>query len=243
MDFGRPGLRETLAALRDAGIDTVGAGRDRDAATAPAVLDPAPGRLIVLAYGARDAGVPRGWAAGPDRSGLAYLDQVDEARADAVAEVARSARRPGDRVLVSLHWGGNWGYEVPPAHRAFARRLIDAGGADVVFGHSSHHPKGIEVHRGRLILYGAGDLLNDYEGIGGHEPYRPELTLLYLPTLAADGRLAELRMVPMRIRRLRLERARGEAAAWLAATLDRVSRPFGSAVARTDDDTLRLVPV
>jgi poly-gamma-glutamate synthesis protein (capsule biosynthesis protein) len=242
MDFGRPGLRETLAVLRDAGIGTVGAGPDRDAATAPAVLDPPPGRLIVLAYGAWDAGVPRGWAAGASRSGLAYLDDVDAARADAVAEVARAVRRTGDRVIVSLHWGGNWGYEVPPGHRAFAHRLIEAGGADVVFGHSSHHPKGIEVHRDRLILYGAGDLLNDYEGIGGHESYRPELSLLYLPTLGPDGRLAELRMVPMRIRRLRLERARGEAVAWLAATLDRVSRPFGTGVARTDDDALRLVP-
>jgi poly-gamma-glutamate synthesis protein (capsule biosynthesis protein) len=36
---------------------------------------------------------------------------------------------------------------------------------DVVHGHSSHHCKGAEVYRGRLVLYGCGDLISDYEGI------------------------------------------------------------------------------
>ena len=241
MDFGRAGLRETLATLHDAGIATAGAGLDRRAATAPAALDLAPGRLLVASYGARDAGVPPAWAAERARAGLAYLGELDEDRAERVAEAVRAGRRPGDRIVVSLHWGGNWGYEVPREHRAFARRLIDAGGADVVFGHSSHHPTGIEMHDGRLIVYGAGDLLNDYEGISGHEAYRPDLSLMYLPTLAPDGRLAELRMIPMRIRRLRLERARGEDAAWLASALDRASAPLGPRVERTGDDELRLV--
>lgn len=40
-----------------------------------------------------------------------------------------------------------------------------AAGVDVVHGHSSHHAKGAEVYRGKLILYGAGDLISDYEGI------------------------------------------------------------------------------
>jgi len=240
MDFGRPGLRETLTALHDAGIVTAGAGLDRRAATTPAALDLAPGRLWVAAYGARDAGVPPAWAAGSDRSGLAYLERPDAGEAERIAEAVRDVRHPGDRVVISVHWGGNWGYDVPPEHRTFARRLIDAGSADVVFGHSSHHPKGLEVHDGRLIVYGAGDLLNDYEGIAGHEAYRPDLSLLYLPTLAPDGRLDELRMVPMRIRRLRLERARGDDVRWLAATLDRVGRPLGSGVQRTADDELHL---
>ena len=57
---------------------------------------------------------------------------------------------------------------------AFAHRLVDAG-ADVVHGHSSHHPRPLEVYGGRLVLHGCGDLVNDYEGIEGHEelPRRP----------------------------------------------------------------------
>ena len=50
----------------------------------------------------------------------------------------------GDVVVVSIHWGGNWGYEISKAQCEFARTLIDLG-VDIVHGHSSHHVKGIEV--------------------------------------------------------------------------------------------------
>jgi len=46
---------------------------------------------------------------------------------------------------------------------------------DIVHGHSSHHVKGIEVHRGKLILYGCGDFIDDYEGIKGYEAFRDDL--------------------------------------------------------------------
>jgi poly-gamma-glutamate synthesis protein (capsule biosynthesis protein) len=108
--------------------------------------------------------------------------------------------------------------------RGFARRLIDAGAADLVHGHSAHHPGAIELYRGRLILYACGDLINDYEGIGGHESFRPGLGLMYFPTLEATGRLAELVLVPMRMRDFRLNRASEDDADWLAATLREASR-------------------
>jgi hypothetical protein len=64
-------------------------------------------------------------------------------------------------------------------------------------GHSSHHPRPIEVYQGRLILYGCGDLINDYEGISGYEKYRDDLRLMYLASVDANGALVGLRMVPM----------------------------------------------
>ena len=74
----------------------------------------------------------------------------------------------------------------------FAHRLID-GGVDLVHGHSSHHPRPIEVYRKKLILYGCGDLVDDYEGIGSHRGYRDDLRLLYLPRLdPVSGELVEL---------------------------------------------------
>jgi hypothetical protein len=54
------------------------------------------------------------------------------------------------------------GSPLPPPH--CPPRPAPAG-ADVVHGHSSHHAKGAELYRGRLIMYGAGDLVSDYEGI------------------------------------------------------------------------------
>jgi poly-gamma-glutamate synthesis protein (capsule biosynthesis protein) len=140
-----------------------------------------------------------------------------------MAAAIAAYRRPRDVIVVSVHWGANWGYEIPREQRDFARALIDSGFVDVVHGHSSHHAKGIEVYRERLILYGCGDFLNDYEGIDGYEHYRSDLASMYFPTVDAAGRLLTLRIVPLRIRKLRLERATRADAAWLKATLDRES--------------------
>ncbi len=232
MDWGRPGLRETLAALEAAGLGAPGAGEDAEAAAAPAVLETGRGRVLVFSYGLPTAGVPPGWEATAEASGVNYLPEPGEAEAERAIGQVEAHREAGDRVVVSIHWGGNWGYDVPAAQRRFAHRLIDAGAADVIHGHSSHHPKGIEVYRERPILYGAGDFLNDYEGIGGREEYRGELTLMYFPTLGPDGALAGLRMTPLRIRRFRLERASDGETEWLAGVLDEHSRPFGTRVVR-----------
>ena len=231
LDWGRQGLLDTLAHLRAAGIATAGAGRDLEEAEAPAILPIPRGRLLLFAFGHGSAGVPADWAAGPGSPGVARLPDLSAATLEAVAARIAAARRPGDRVVVSLHWGSNWGFEVPESHRRFARGLIDRAGADVVFGHSSHHPRPFEIHAGRPILYGAGDLLNDYEGIGGYEEFRPELVLAHLLTLEAEsGRLVRFEAVPLRIRHFRLERATAEEAGWLARTLDRESRRLGTAV-------------
>ena len=157
-------------------------------------------------------------------------DPAREAVSTIAADVARG-RESGELALVSLHWGGNWGYAIPDAHRVFAHRLIDEAGVDLVWGHSSHHALGIEVYRGRLILYGCGDLINDYEGITGHEVFRDDLALLYFPTLcAADGRLERLVMVPLQRRHFRLNRAPSDEAEWLCRMLNREGRPLGTRV-------------
>ena len=236
MDWGRAGLEETLASLRRRGLRTAGAGADAEAARTPAVVETDAGRILVFSYGVPSAGVPAAWAATATGSGVNLLPSVGADAADEVVRTVEAHREDGDRVVVSIHWGGNWGYDVPSRQRRFAHRLIDAGAADVVHGHSSHHPKGIEVHRDRPILYGAGDFLNDYEGIGGRDEYRSELTLMYFPTLGASGALRELRMTPMRVRRFRLERASASEAGWLRRTLDRHSRPLGTRVELDGDE-------
>ncbi|MEU5977014.1 CapA family protein [Streptomyces sp. NPDC047315] len=239
LDFGRQGLVDTLEALdslASAGVRRAGAGRDAAEAWAPAVV-PLPGgrRLLVFACGTASSGVPGDWAAGVHRSGVARVDESLDPAGPAAA--LRAAKRPGDLAVVSVHWGGNWGYGVTGAEQRFAHALVDAG-ASVVHGHSSHHPRPLEAYRGALVLYGCGDLVNDYEGISGHEEYRDDLRLLYLVSLAADGAFHEVRMVALRARRLRLEHAPDEDAAWLQRTVARVSGRFGVQVVRERDGTL-----
>ncbi|HEY4998565.1 MAG TPA: CapA family protein, partial [Usitatibacter sp.] len=127
MDWGRRGLTQTLQSLRAAGIRTAGAGENADEAAAPAAIGLAGGaRVLVFAYAMASSGVPAQWAAGPARSGVNFLDGLSER---SVARVARAiARHKGDRdiAVLSIHWGGNWGYEITPSERAFAHMLVDA---------------------------------------------------------------------------------------------------------------------
>ncbi|MFR9802348.1 CapA family protein [Pseudonocardia sp. RS010] len=231
LDFGTEGLRETLDVLAAAGLRTAGAGRDATEAWRPAVVPLTGGRrLVVLSVAHTSSGVPPGWAATATRPGVALVaDDVDRSVDEVVASLA-AVHTPDDIAVVSVHRGSNWGYEVGAEQRRFAHGLVDAG-VDLVHGHSSHHPRPVEVHRGRLVLHGCGDLVDDYEGVSGYEEYRADLRLAYLATLdPTTGALRRLRMVPLRSRRLRLQRASAEDAEWLAATLDRAGRPYGSRV-------------
>ncbi|MFH0519348.1 CapA family protein [Streptomyces sp. M41] len=238
-DFGRAGLEETLDVLHAAGLRTAGAGRSAEEAYAPAALPlPHGGRVLVFALGFRNSGIPPGWASTADLPGVAYAPELSPATAAAAVRHIRQVKRPGDLVVVSVHWGSNWGHAVPRDQRRFAHALVD-GGADLVHGHSSHHPRPVELYRDRLILHGCGDFIDDYEGIPGYEEYRDDLRLAHLVTLAADtGELTDLRMLPLLARRMRLEPAPPEDRAWLHATLDRIA--YGTRLALTADGTLTL---
>jgi poly-gamma-glutamate capsule biosynthesis protein CapA/YwtB (metallophosphatase superfamily) len=244
LDFGPAGLLETCDTLSDAGIQAVGAGKDAAEAGRPAVVGSADvARVVVLSVGADSSGIPASWAAAPDRPGVNLLPDLEEATAGRIADQVRATKNPGDITVVSIHWGSNWGYEVSRDQVRFAHWLIEYG-VDVVHGHSSHHPRPLEVYRGKLILYGCGDLIDDYEGISGFDDYRDDLRLLYLPTLAVgSGELAGLRMVPMQARRMRLCPPSSTDRAWLREVLDRISRPFHSRVAIDDAGLLTLSPL
>src|SRR5439155_9848588 len=96
-----------------------------------------------------------------------------------VAKNIKQHRKPGDIVIFSIHWGSNWGYDIPEEFEFFAHSLIDEANVDVVFGHSSHHFRPMEIYHNKPIFYGCGDFINDYEGISGYEEYHSNLTLMY----------------------------------------------------------------
>jgi poly-gamma-glutamate synthesis protein (capsule biosynthesis protein) len=243
LDWSYPGLTQTLATLREAGLSTAGAGSDLVSATRASVIEnPGGARVLVVAVGMGSSGIPFSWAAAEDRPGVAYVDSPSDRAADSVVERVATVAKPGDLVVSSIHWGPNWGYEVPRSHRRFAHRLVDSGRVHIVHGHSSHHPLGIEVYRGRPILYGCGDLINDYEGIEGYEEFHPDLGILYLASMdSVAGTLSGLQLVPMRMRRFSLERAPSDDVMWLEETLDRESRPWGTHVEVTGDSRLRVI--
>ncbi|MGP3790908.1 CapA family protein [Pseudomonas sp. B392_1p] len=241
LDWSETGLADTLHHLGIQGLRHAGAGRDLRSAEAPAILAlPGERRLLLFAFATGDCGVPPEWAARDDRPGVARLDDLSMHSVQRIARCIAARKRPGDRVVLSLHWGGNWDFAVSAEQRRFAHALIDNAGVDVLHGHSSHHIKGIEVYRQRLILYGCGDLLNDYEGIEGHATYRGELGLLYFADLDNEGRLLALELLPTRRRRLRLEWAEGEDRRWVQDTLERECARLGCSLHNSGDRAFTL---
>ncbi len=143
-DYGPVGLDDTVAHLRAAGLEHVGR----------------PGQVTVLERrGIRLAVV--GFAAYP---WAARLDDVA-----AAAALVRGAGRRADLVVVVMHAGAEGadqlhtpvGTEVAYGEargdtRAFAHAVIDAG-AHAVFGSGPHVVRGVELRRGRPIVYSTGN--------------------------------------------------------------------------------------
>lgn len=231
LDWGRSGLKETLTTLQKLNVKATGAGRTDLEARAPAVLNLAKARLLILSFGSTSSGIPFEWAATPDAPGVNLLPDLCEVSALQVTNQVTALRRPADLVVVSIHWGSNWGYHIPDEQKVFARALIDQAGVSIVHGHSSHHPRAIEIYRDRLILYGCGDFLNDYEGILGYERYRDDLALMYFADLdPTSGSLHALKLVPLQIKNFRLSNPSWRDIEWIQQTLDGECQQFGTRV-------------
>jgi poly-gamma-glutamate synthesis protein (capsule biosynthesis protein) len=234
-------LTETLQILNTVGIAHSGAGNDAKEAMHPALLSTAgKGRVLLFSLGSITSGIPPEWKATSISPGLNLLDDLSETTAARVCDQMHAHQQPGDLVVASIHWGSNWGYEIPREQIAFAHRLIEDGVA-IVHGHSSHHVKAIEVFKGRLILYGCGDFITDYEGISGHEKFRGDLALMYFVELdEGSGELIAARMIPMQMRRFRLERASHDDAKWLCNLLNELGNPFATQTYLGEHNTLML---
>jgi poly-gamma-glutamate synthesis protein (capsule biosynthesis protein) len=244
LDWEYDGLSETLQTLNAAGIAYSGAGNDGEEAMQPAVLATAGrNRVLLFSFGSTTSGIPQEWKATSISPGVNLLDDLSEETAARMCDQMRAHQRPGDLIIASIHWGGNWGYEIPREQIVFAHRLIEEGVA-IVHGHSSHHVKAIEVFKARLILYGCGDFITDYEGISGYPAaagFRGDLALMYFVELdSSNGKLISARLVPMQMRRFRLECASAADVKWLCNLLNELGARFSACVKLQSDNSLVL---
>lgn len=226
LDFGAPGLRDTLAALDAAGIRHAGAGRDLEAASAPAFVDlPGAGRVALIACTDNQPD----FAATAHAPGTHYLPAIPDAATLAhVARTIEQARAAGaDWVVFSNHRGANFVERPEPDARRFARRVIELG-ADVYHGHSAHLCQGIEIHRGRPILYDTGDFIDDY----AVDPVlRNDRSCLFKVRLA-DGRMPRIELIPVTLRLARVALAHGEDFDAIAERMTRLCAEFGTPLVR-----------
>ncbi len=171
LDFAYEGLFHTMGNLDAAGIHYAGAGMTIAEASEPAIWEMKGKKLGLIAFTDNEPG----WEATAEHPGIVYIPlELQDKRAQNLLELVSKTKAVVDFLVVSAHWGPNWGYLPPAEHRPFAHALIDAG-ADVIFGHSCHvirgielyrgKPiliRGIELYRGKPILYGTGDCIDDY---------------------------------------------------------------------------------
>ncbi|TMW65002.1 hypothetical protein Poli38472_009169 [Pythium oligandrum] len=229
LDFGRQAFEnETLEAIRrlpgDAHI--VGAGLSFDQAARAAQIRLAHNNraVSVIAVTTECAGTPYDWNATAKRSGMICLPAILSAHSvdramNQITEILRMngllpPRHPEeDFVVLSVHWGPNWAYryrddlDYQRYRQQLAHRIVHELGVELIYGHSSHHIRGLEIFEGKLIIYGAGDLVNDYEGFEnpGDEAYNKLGALFLVDLYPATGNLQTLRLVPTVMDRLQLK--------------------------------------
>jgi len=242
LNLGYSGLVETLETLKKVNVKSAGAGRNLKEAETPAVMEVrGKGRVIVFSFGSVTSGIPLSWSATEDKPGVNLLKDMSDKTVRHIKEKVQEVKQQGDIVVISIHWGGNWGYEIPREQTEFAHMLIEDASVDVIHGHSSHHVKGIEVYRDKPIIYGCGDFLDDYEGISGYEDFRDDLGLMYFVSMEPLTRnLVYLRMTPTQIKHFKVNRASRGDALWLRDTLNREGKNFGTRVELNKDNTLTL---
>ena len=73
------------------------------------------------------------------KPGVNLLKDLSDKAVNSIKEKVKELQQQGDIVVVSIHWGGNWGYHIAPAQVKFAHKLVDEAGVDIIHGHSSHH--------------------------------------------------------------------------------------------------------
>ncbi len=189
LDYGPESLAETRALLAERGILVAGAGPDREAAHAPAVIEREGMTIAFLAYVdvpvERGGFDPRTWTATEDSPGVAWLDIAT------MTEEIRTARREADLVVVMLHFGIEWSLEPSDAQREQARAAIDAG-ATLVIGSHPHVLQPLEPYGDGLIAYSLGNFVFD----GFWDPANDSAILLV--ELTAAG-VAAYELVPVTI--------------------------------------------
>lgn len=220
LDYGPLALEDCLATLRAAGIAAAGAGQTLAEAGAPARFRAGAITAGLMAWTDNEPV----WEAGRVVPGLYYV-ALDRGTTglDHLCEGIRRARATCDVLIVSAHWGPNWGERPPREHIEAARRCIDAG-ADVVFGHSPHVTRGVEVYGHRPILYGCGDFVDDY---AVDEVQRNDHS--FMAAIDGDGpRLQRLVLIPTVIRQIQARMAQGGEREAIIERLRRLCAEFGT---------------
>lgn len=228
LDFDITGLTDTLSHLHAHGIGYSGAGRDLNEARAPVYIERDGVKFGMVAF----CDHQEDFAAGESRPGIAYLDLRNEKATLAQFRASCYAMQQTgvDWPILSLHWGSNWAERPSDYFVTLAHTAIDIG-YGILFGHSAHLFQGIEIYRGRPILYAAGDLVDDYYV---DPEFRNDLQLLFELELSRS-KLHRINLHPVFIENCRSVPATGDEFEYIANRITALSAELGVKVQRKEN--------
>jgi poly-gamma-glutamate capsule biosynthesis protein CapA/YwtB (metallophosphatase superfamily) len=187
MDFGESGLRDSLAAGKQAGMPLVGIGRNAAEAYKPYVT------RVIGATQVLDDNLIQAWTATDTKAGLASAKNAPR-----LVQAVREARADADVVIVNLHWGQELNQCATPVQRQLAAQLADAG-ADAVVGSHAHVLQAGGYLKGSYVHYGLGNYV--FYNSSGRTAQSGTLTLTFDPGRgegegAAGGRVRKADWAP-----------------------------------------------
>ena len=152
MDYCSVGLLDTIRALDSKGIKHAGAGKNKDDASAAAIIKEKGYTVGYLAYSII---VSKYSEAGSYTPGI---NAHQESFSNRMKREIEDLKKQVDIVVVSIHWGVERNYYPYEYQINIAHKCIDSG-ADVIVGHHPHRIQGIEIYKGGVVLYSLGNFL------------------------------------------------------------------------------------
>jgi len=149
LDYGEEDMHDTINALQQQGIATVGVGMNLDQARAGTIMKTPHGDIGFLSYSLT---FPESFWATKDKPGTAFGHEQQ------IREDVQRLKKQTGLVIVSFHWGREKTTELRPYQPTLGRAAIDAG-ATVVLGHHPHVLQAIEQYNDGLIIYSLGNFV------------------------------------------------------------------------------------
>jgi poly-gamma-glutamate capsule biosynthesis protein CapA/YwtB (metallophosphatase superfamily) len=223
LDFDVEGMRETIQVLDQANILHVGAGDNENEARRHVVVEKDGIKIGIIGYSDNEPA----WAAKEQNPGVNYVKVGDT---EEILNDIEKLKPEVDLLIVTIHWGPNMRDKPSEEFINFAHELID-NGVDIIHGHSAHVFQGVEIYNNKLIMYDAGDFVDDY----AVDPVlRNDRSFLFNVFVDKKG-IKKLELIPVRIDFMQVNKAKMEDYKETVDRMKELSSQFGTEFKEEDD--------
>lgn len=222
LDYGYEAFLEMLDVLQTNKIHYAGGGTNLERAKRPAIFEVEGFKIGFLSLTDNEPG----WEASSDVPGTYYMPiSLEGQYCKTLIDLVKRTKAQVDLLIVAAHWGSNWGYRPESGHEDFAHLLID-NGVDIIFGHSCHVFRGVEIYKNCPIIYSAGDFIDDY----AVDPIeRNDESFMFL--IETEGKkITGLKLYPTIIKNFQARHAKGESGERIGQKMKKMCEEFDTIV-------------